>query len=166
MKILAFFICILFSTSLFAATYATCSAKDWDNNYKFKEISLKLTWNKVFINENNKGLEEWKTNKYTNEEIIISKVIPHEIYKCDGVCAFQKSKITIKKKENLYNELLNKTPFKKKIVIIVDRISGSLTENIESYSIYLKDDAAETPYTMSRTLKKEYSCEASDKTKF
>ena len=163
MKILTFLICILFSTSIFAATYATCSAKDWDND---KDISLKLTWNKVFINENNKGLEEWKTNKYTNEEIIISKVIQHEIYKCDGVCAFTKSKLAIRKKEDLYNDLLNKTPFKKKIVITVDRISGSLTEDLEFYSIYLKDDFAQTPYTLRRTLKKEYSCEASDKTKF
>ena len=163
MKILAFFICFLFSTSLFAATYATCSANDYSNN---KQISLKLTWNKVFINENNKGLEEWKTNKYTNEEIIISKVIPHEVYKCTYVCTLQKSKAAIKKLEDLYNSLLNQTPFKKKIVITVDRISGSLTENIESYSLHLKDDAAETPYTMRSTLKKEYSCEASDKTKF
>ena len=83
MKILAFFICFLFSTSLFAATYATCSANDYSNN---KQISLKLTWNKVFINENNKGLEEWKTHKYTNEEIVISKVIQHEVYKCDWTC--------------------------------------------------------------------------------
>ena len=164
MKILAFFICFLFSTSLFAATYATCSANDYSNN---KQISLKLTWNKVFINENNKGLEEWKTHKYTNEEIVISKVIQHEVYKCDWTCGvYEKDAKAIKKREDLYNELLSKTPFKKKYVITVDRISGSLIEDYEVYSIYLKDNAAATPYTSSGTLKKEYTCEASDKTKF
>ena len=65
MKIFVLFVCVLFSTSVFAASYATCSANDYSNN---KQISLKLTWNKVFLNENNQGLEEWLIEKYTKEE--------------------------------------------------------------------------------------------------
>ena len=155
MKILAFFICILFSTSLFAATYATCSANDYSNN---KQISLKLTWNKVFINENNKGLEEWKTHKYTNEEIVITKT-NREAYKCPSISCMDLSKQEIKKREKLYNEVLSKAPFTKKYTITVDRISGSLTEVRESY---LVNGNALEKYTKEY----EYTCEASDKTKF
>tara|TARA_B100001057_G_scaffold416213_1_gene434127 strand:+ start:417 stop:914 length:498 start_codon:yes stop_codon:yes gene_type:complete len=160
----ALFVFIFFSQSVYSATYATCNALDYNND---KEISLKLTWNKIFLNENNEGLKEWKKIKYTNEEIVISKTIPQKIYKCDWMCQLlNTSKSAIKYKEDLYNDLLSKTPFWKKFVITVDRISGSLTEEIEVYSIYEKDDGSRTPYTRSVSLKKEYSCEASNKTKF
>ena len=154
MKVLAFIICTLFSTSLFAASYATCSANVYNNK---KQISLKLTWNKVFLNENNKGLEEWKKQKYTNEEIVITKTT-REAYKCDIYC-WELSKQQFKKRVKLINEMLNKAPFTKKYTITVDRISGSLTEVRESY---LVNGNALEKYTKEY----KYTCEASDKTKF
>jgi hypothetical protein len=192
----ALFVFIFFSQSVYSATYATCNALDYNND---KEISLKLTWNKIFLNENNEGLKEWKKIKYTNEEIVISKTIPQKIYKCDWMCQlWKKSKYTreeiivykiipqkkydcryelgcifiqgekekIKKREETYNKLLDDTPFKNKYTITIDRISGELIENIETYSIYTKEDSKQTPYIKKFTLQRKYFCEKSDKTKF
>ena len=64
-----------------------------------------------------------------------------------------------KRRVKLFNEVLNKAPFTKKNTITVDRISGSLTEVRESY---LVNGNALKKYTKEY----EYTCEASDKTKF
>ncbi len=164
MKILAFFICIFFSTSVLAATYATCSANDWNNN---KEISLKLTWNKVFVNEDNSGLEEWKTHIYTNEEIVISKVVQHKPYKCEMWCMIYWKIDTALQQESLeiaINSLKSKTPYQKKFEITIDRISGALSENTEYYVI--DKNITNKPEIKKNFSRNEYTCQSSDKTKF
>ncbi len=164
MRILIFLFVINFSVSVHAATYASCTALDYDNE---KKISLKLTWNKVFLNENNQGLEEWLIEKYTKEEIVVFKILPQEVYKCLFACTVNGVKLdSVKKKEKKYNDLLSKTPFGKKITINVDRISGMLIENIDHYGLYIKNDVAETPYTAMNSYNNEYNCEISNKTKF
>ena len=164
--IVALFVFIFFSQSVYSATYATCNALDYNND---KEISLKLTWNKIFLNENNEGLKEWKKSKYTREEIIVYKIIPQKKYDCRyelGCIFIQGEKEKIKKREETYNKLLDDTPFKNKYTITIDRISGELIENIETYSIYTKEDSKQTPYIKKFTLQRKYFCEKSDKTKF
>ena len=169
MKILAFIICIMFSSSLFADTYALCEGSE--------EISLKFARNKVFINENNKGLVDWSKfiEKYTKEEVVINKSIKHnKIFKCSDLdedsqkynyldCGIFPNQI-----EKRINDVYKKNPFSEKIIFKIDRISGLMSKEHLRYRLEFFEYGSSIMPRMADyfNLKRDYKCEATDKTLF
>lgn len=178
MKILTFLICVFFSSSLIADTYAVCKLND-------DIYSIKFTKNKIFMNHNNNGLEDKSENikTFSKEEVILIKELKKRETKilldlCDyiptdtvtknlyqhcgtGTSAFSKlqNKNYAEEAHNLYNNMPNNY-----ILYRIDRIFGQMT--VKNYHYSLSANSKHDLKVQEHTHSNYYICESKDQTAF
>ena len=163
MKILTFFICVFFSSSLIADTYAVCKAED-------KIYSLKFTNNKIFINQNNTGYKDWSDYivKFSKEEVVLKKEYAKKPLKLSENCNYEdfiyvntfslevkenlvfncpttkvkpldmllQSPYYIERVQNAYNEMPSNYEF-----IRIDRVSGLMIYDNVKHKLTARDES-------------------------
>ena len=164
----ALFVFSILAFNVNAATYVLCTG--------YGDISLKLTRNKIFINEDNSSLIDWSRHieKYTNEEIVLNKSTKHnKTFKCSELdedsemynyldCAFFPSSI-----EKKINKVYTENPYSEEIIFKIDRISGKMSKVHNRYTLGFSEYGSNiSPSMRVDRYSRDYKCEESDKTKF